>query len=75
MTTTFHVNTEELNDEFLQKLKLTFGNKQLLITVEEDPDDTFFLLSTSENRNKFKQSLRELNSGDVITITPGELRK
>lgn len=75
MTATFHVTSEELNDDFLQRLKNTFGNKQLLITVEEDTDDTFFLLSSKQNRSKFKQSIQELNNGDVITITPDELRK
>ncbi|MCW3114989.1 MAG: hypothetical protein JWR18_3385 [Segetibacter sp.] len=59
MTTTYHISTDELNDEFLQKLKLPFGKKQLLITVEEDEENTFFLVS-KENRDKVKQSLKEL---------------
>ncbi len=48
MITTFHISVDELNDEFLQRLKNTFEKKQLLITVEEDEDDTFYLLSTRE---------------------------
>jgi hypothetical protein len=59
MTTTYHISTDELNDEFLQKLKLPFGKKQLLITVEEDEENTLSLLS-KENRDKVKQSLKEL---------------
>ncbi len=75
MTTTFHISANELNDEFLQKLKKTFGNKQILITVEEDEDDTFYLLSTKENRDKFKQSLKELNDGEVVVVSLEDLRK
>ncbi len=75
MTTTYHVSGEELNDEFLQKLKNTFGKKQLLITVEEDEDDTFYLLSTKENRDKFKQSLKELNNGELVSVPLEDLRK
>ncbi|GEO10164.1 hypothetical protein SAE01_26600 [Segetibacter aerophilus] len=75
MTTTYHISTDELNEDFLQKLKHAFGKKQLLITVEEDDDDTFFLLSTKDNRDKFKQSLSELKGGDLVSITPDELRK
>jgi hypothetical protein len=75
MTTTYHISTDELNDDFLQNLKKTFGKKQLLITVEEDDDDTFFLLSTKQNREKFKQSLKELNSGDVVAVSIDDLRK
>ncbi|MEJ7683089.1 MAG: hypothetical protein WKG06_35585 [Segetibacter sp.] len=75
MITTFHISTEELNDEFLQRLKNVFGEKQLLITIEEDEDDTFYLLSTKENRNKFKQSLKELNNGEVVSVSLEDLRK
>lgn len=75
MTTTYHISADELNEGFLQKLKSTFGKKQLLITIEEDEDDTFFLLSTKENREKFKQSLKELANGDVIAVSLEDLRK
>ena len=75
MTTTYHISADELNDEFLQKLKHSFGKKQLLITVEEDDDDTFFLLSTKENKDKFKQSLKELKEGNIVSVTVDQLRK
>jgi len=75
MTTTYHLSSEELNDDFLQKLKQTFGKKKLFITIEEDEDDTFFLLSTKENRDKFKQSLKELNKGEVVEVSMEDLRK
>ena len=75
MTTTFHISAEELNDEFLRKIKHALGRKQLLITVAEDDDDTFFLLSTEENKYKFKQSLMELKDRDLVSVTLGQLRK
>jgi hypothetical protein len=75
MTTTYHISTEELNDDFLQKLRHTFGKKNLLITIEEDDDDTFYLLGTKENRHKFKQSIRELANGEVVSISLEDLRK
>jgi hypothetical protein len=75
MVTTYHISADELNNEFLQHLKQTFGKKQLLITVEEDNDDTFFLLSSKENRNKLKQSLKELEAGDLVSVRLDELRK
>ncbi len=75
MTTTYHISTDELNDEFFQRPKNTFGKKQLLITVEEDEDDSFYLLSTKQNRDKFKQSLKELNSGEVISVSIEDLQR
>lgn len=64
MIATFHISADELNDDFLEKLKKTFGKKQLLITIEEDEEDTFYLLSSRANREKFKQSLKELENGN-----------
>lgn len=75
MVTTYHISAEELNDEFVQRLKNTFGKKQLLITVEEDEDDTFYLLSTRENKDKFKQSIKELESGNIVEVSLEDLRK
>jgi hypothetical protein len=75
MTATYHISPDELNEDFLQKLKQTFGEKKLLITIEEDDDDTFFLLCSQQNRNKFKQSLKELNEGDLVTVSIEDLRK
>ncbi len=75
MTTTYHISTDELNDEFFQRPKNTFGKKQLLITVEEDEDDTFYLLSTKENRDKFKQSLKELRDSELVVASLEDLRK
>ena len=66
MTATYHISTDELNVEFLQNLKNVLGKKQLLITIEEDEDATFYLLYTKENRNKLKQSIQELESGNTI---------
>ena len=75
MTTTYHISSDELNEDFLQKLKQTFGKKQLLITVEEEDDDTFFLLSTKANRKKFKKSLKELDEGALVNVSLEDLRK
>ncbi len=75
MITTFHLSSEELNDKFLQKIRQSFGKKQLLITVEEDTDDTFFLLSSKENRHKLNQSITELERGDVVSVTAEDLPK
>jgi hypothetical protein len=75
MTTTFHIAADELNEDFIEKVKLAFGKKQLLITIEEDDDETFYLLSTRSNREKFKKSLNELERGDVVRVSTDELRK
>jgi hypothetical protein len=75
MTTTFHIEPAELNEDFLQKIKSLFGEKKLLISVEEDEDETAYLLSTISNRRKFAKSLSELEKGELVTQTLEQLRK
>ena len=75
MTTTFHIEPYELDIDFLQKIKSVFGEKKLIITVQEDEDPTAQLLSTESNRAKFKKSIEEMNNGNIVTVTLDELRK
>ncbi|MEO7313134.1 MAG: hypothetical protein ABIX01_22305 [Chitinophagaceae bacterium] len=75
MTTTFHVDSSELDSAFLDKIKLVFGKKKLLITVEEDNDATEALLSSDSNKLKFRQSIDELNTGNLVAVSLDELRK
>ncbi len=75
MTTTFHLEPSELDNDFLTKIKSVFGEKKLIITVEEDDDATAALLSTEANRNNFKQSIHELNTGNLIAVSLDDLRK
>ena len=74
MITTYHLSSEELNEEFLERVKQTFGKKQLLITVEED-DDTFYLLSNKDNRERLKQSIDQLDNGELVSVNLEDLRK
>lgn len=57
MYTSFHLSTNELNEEFLKKLKTMFKSKRISITVEEEMDETEYLLSTPANRKHLQESL------------------
>ena len=76
MLTSFHINTSELSDDFIQKLKNIFGDKKnLLVTVEEDEDATWALLSSKSNREKLNESITQLKEGNVISVNIDDLRK
>lgn len=76
MLTSFHVNTSELTNDFIEKLKTIFGEKKdIVITVDEDDDATWSLLSSASNRKKFEESISQLREGNLITVTMEELRK
>lgn len=76
MLTSFHVNTSELGNDFVEKLKGLFGEKKdIVITVDEDEDATWSLLSSASNRKKFEESISQLKEGNLIPVTLEELKK
>ena len=68
MYTTFHVKADELDKGFLKKLKTIFKRKSISISVEEDLDETEYLLSNSANRKMLEKSLAEAESGNLIKV-------
>lgn len=58
MYTTFHINTKELNIDFLNGIKALFKNKRVSITIEDEMDDTEYLLAGDANRKILEKSLK-----------------
>ncbi|MBD0279988.1 MAG: hypothetical protein ICV81_18775 [Flavisolibacter sp.] len=76
MLTSFRVNTADLKEDFIEKIKKLFGEKKnIVITVEEDDDTTWLLLSSVANRNKFEESISQLKAGNLISVTLEDLRR
>ena len=72
MYTTFHIKAVELDENFLKTLKKMFGNKKISITVEEEQDETEYLLSSPANR----QMLEESNNSEYgYEFTTEEFKK
>ena len=68
MYTTFHLKASELDERLLKNIKSIFGKKNISITVEEDVDETEYLLSSPENTKMLKKSLQEAKSGKLTEI-------
>ena len=50
MTTTYHLNVNELSVELLNSIKAAFKDKTVDITVSESMDETEYLLSSEANK-------------------------
>ena len=74
MYTTFHLKASEIDEELIKNIKSIFGKKNISITIEEDLDETAYLLSSSENRKKLKQSLEEAKTGNLIEVSIDKLK-
>ena len=72
MYTTFHINASELNETFVKGIKAMFKSKRISIIVEEDQDETEYLLSSEANRKMLEKSL---NSKEGFELSDEEFNK
>jgi hypothetical protein len=74
MQAIFNLPFEKLNNDFLEKLKTLFSQNAVVeIRVSEINDETDYLLSTPENRESLRRSLKQLHENQVVTKTIEEL--
>ncbi len=70
MYTIFHFRSaEEINTDMLNAIKAAFKSKPVTITVEEDQDETAFLLSNPKSREKLLHSIEQHKAGELVDIT------
>lgn len=72
MYTSYHLNSNELNADFLESVKKLFKNKRITISIEEEMDETEYLLSTDANRKHLEDAL---NSKEGYSFTAEEFTK
>lgn len=73
MYTSFHLKANELNEDFLKSVKALFKSKRISIIVEEDVDETEYLLSTPANRKHLEETLAAKEGYSFSSIN--ELKK
>jgi predicted regulator of amino acid metabolism with ACT domain len=76
MITTFQVSESELDIKFLNSLKKMFKQKNLLLTIETvEVDDTTYLNSTSTNRKRLQNAIKNIENGEnLIEIDLNKLK-
>jgi len=70
MQSTYRVHADELNDDFVQALKLAYKHKEIEIVVSDVVDDTDYLLSTKANREHLLESIKQIESCDGLESFP-----
>lgn len=69
MYTTYHLkNVSELNNDILEAIKAAFRDKPIVLTVEEEIDETAFLSSNPINKAMLLKSIAEDKNGASITV-------
>ena len=63
MTVTYHLKPHGLNDDFLQRLKETFDDSEITITIEKVHDETAYLLADEANRQNLLAAVEAIKQG------------
>ena len=70
MYTTYHFKSAtEINTDVLDAIKAAFKGKAVVITVEEEMDETAFLLSDPANKAMLIHSIEQDKKGESVKVT------
>lgn len=70
MYTTYHFSSAaEINMDIVDAIKAAFKGKPVVITVEEEVDETAYLLSNAANADMLRHSIAQDRNGDSVTVT------
>ena len=73
MYTEFHIKPSEIDEKFLKQLQAIFKkSKKISITVEDEPDETTYLLRSDANRKSLEQSIKEAEKGKLVKMNFGK---
>lgn len=75
MYTEIHIKADELDESFLKSIRSMFKKKKISIIVEEEMDETEYLLRSDANRKMLMQSIRQAEKGEVVSVNIGKGKK
>jgi hypothetical protein len=70
MYTTYHFKSAaDINMDILNAIKAAFKEKPIVITIEEEMDETAFLMADPANKAMLLKSIEEDKNGDTVSFT------
>ncbi|MBF0541593.1 MAG: hypothetical protein HQK91_09115 [Nitrospirae bacterium] len=73
MYSTYRINVNELNDKFIEALKIIFKDKEIEITVQ-DVDETAYLLKSENNKKRLLEAISNVkNNINLVEVNMEDL--
>jgi hypothetical protein len=70
MYTTYHFKSAaDINMDVLNAIKIAFKEKPVVLTVEEEMDETAFLMANPDNKAMLLKSIAQDKNGEAIPLT------
>ena len=75
MYTTYHFKSAaDINTDIINAIKTAFKEKPVVITIEEDVDETAFLMGDPNNKEMLLNSIAQDKKGDFLSFNiPNEV--
>ena len=69
MYATYHFKSAgEISTDMLEAIKAAFKGKAVVITVEEEQDETAFLSANAANKEMLDKSIEQDRNGESVTV-------
>lgn len=70
MYTTYHFKSAaDINMDILNAIKTAFKEKPIVLTIEEEMDETAFLMGNPDNKAMLLKSIAQDKNGDAVSFT------
>jgi antitoxin YefM len=74
MELTYHLNANELNEDFINTIKKLYKGKDLEVTVQVKEDETEYLLKSEANREQLLKAVKDVkNKKNLRTLNMAKL--
>lgn len=68
MNFTQYIDADNLSIDFLEYLKKAFKGKKIRLTVESEPDETEYLMSSPANHERLMKSIKNVKKRDKLVL-------
>ena len=75
MYTEIHIKADELDENFLKSVRSMFKKKRISIIIQEDQDETEYLLSNPNNKKMLEKALKSADAGNLVKVDIEKYRR
>ena len=74
MQSTYRIHADELNDDFVQAVKVAYKDREIEIIVSDDIDETDYLLGSPANREHLLRAIENINThSNLVQMSSDDL--